>query len=244
MASLRYLGLGVASSQELGLPCIELLRPDRKEAYQRLWLHHSTRPTCIRSTQEVNSPTSLWNTPDWQPRRYYFHMSKLEDPDEDGGIVSRIPSKRFQNSPIFTDDVIKEPKTGVSFIIAPARKGVQAIAVKIADPPKEEEKNENGAETSAAGGGFGDGFDDDSGVPSAGDNAGDDAGWGTFGDWVRLHRRVRLHLREGTLEILLVIERQPCSGWTCGSRLKTWVVKFNISNHKLSVAQPNQKLLG
>ena len=46
------------------------------------------------------------------------------DPDEEGGI---------------------EPETGVSFIIVPAKKGLQAAAVTIADPPAIEEKKEEPA---------------------------------------------------------------------------------------------------
>ena len=51
-------------------------------------------------------------------------MSEIETPDEYGGI---------------------EPETIVSFIITASRtgKGVQAVAVTIADPPKEEKENEN-----------------------------------------------------------------------------------------------------
>lgn len=51
-------------------------------------------------------------------------MSKIETPDEYGGI---------------------EPGTGVSFIITTARsgKGIQAVCVTIADPPKEDKENEN-----------------------------------------------------------------------------------------------------
>ena len=51
-------------------------------------------------------------------------MSSIEDPDEYGGI---------------------EPGTGVSFLVTPARsgKGVQAVAVTIADPPKEDKENES-----------------------------------------------------------------------------------------------------
>ena len=48
-------------------------------------------------------------------------MSEIMDPDEDGGI---------------------EPETGVSFIVVPAKKGLQAAAVTIADPPAVEEKKE------------------------------------------------------------------------------------------------------
>lgn len=48
-------------------------------------------------------------------------MSEIMNPDEDGGI---------------------EPETGVSFIIVPARKGLQAAAVTIADPPAVEKKEE------------------------------------------------------------------------------------------------------
>ena len=51
-------------------------------------------------------------------------MSEIETPDEYGGI---------------------EPETIVSFIITASRtgKGVQAVAVTIADPPKEEKENKN-----------------------------------------------------------------------------------------------------
>ena len=58
-------------------------------------------------------------------------MSEIMDPDDDGGI---------------------EPETGVSFIIVPAKKGLQAAAVTIADPPAIEEaieeKEEPALETS------------------------------------------------------------------------------------------------
>lgn len=43
-------------------------------------------------------------------------MSELETPDEDGGI---------------------DAGTNVSFIVIPAKKGIQAAAVIIADPPEE-----------------------------------------------------------------------------------------------------------
>ena len=58
------------------------------------------------------------------PEKYYFHMSEIETPDEYGGI---------------------EPGTGVSFVITPARsgKGVQAVAVTIADPPKANKENQD-----------------------------------------------------------------------------------------------------
>ncbi|KAL8788505.1 MAG: hypothetical protein Q9195_007282 [Heterodermia aff. obscurata] len=46
--------------------------------------------------------------------RFYFHMSEIVEPDEEGGI---------------------DIDTGVSFIIIPARKGLQAASVTIADPP-------------------------------------------------------------------------------------------------------------
>ncbi|KAL9132630.1 MAG: hypothetical protein Q9175_006194 [Cornicularia normoerica] len=52
-----------------------------------------------------------------KPKKHYFHMSEIETPDDAGGI---------------------DPDTTVSFIIIPARKGFQAVAVTIADPPKEE----------------------------------------------------------------------------------------------------------
>lgn len=56
------------------------------------------------------------------PKKYYFHMSAIETPDEYGGI---------------------EPGTGVSFIVTSARKGVQAVAVTVADPPTEDKENED-----------------------------------------------------------------------------------------------------
>ncbi|KAL9133124.1 MAG: hypothetical protein Q9175_005695 [Cornicularia normoerica] len=58
------------------------------------------------------------------PKKYYFHMSEIANPDEDGGI---------------------EPGTGVSFVVATARsgKGVQAVTVTIADPQKVDKENKN-----------------------------------------------------------------------------------------------------
>lgn len=53
-----------------------------------------------------------------KPKKHYFHMWEIETPDDAGGI---------------------DVDTMVSFIIVPARKGFQAAAVTIADPPKEEE---------------------------------------------------------------------------------------------------------
>lgn len=84
-------------------------------------------------------------------------MSEIETPDEYGGI---------------------EPETIVSFIVTASRtgKGVQAVAVTIADPPKEDKENENPIHTS---------FDalkvaevDDTGTAAEGDtwgNGGNDA---------------------------------------------------------------------
>lgn len=68
--------------------------------------------------------TPLNTTSYGAPKKYYFHMSEIETPDEYGGI---------------------EPGTSVSFIVTIARsgKGVQASAVTIADPPKENKENEN-----------------------------------------------------------------------------------------------------
>ncbi|KAL6721649.1 hypothetical protein ACLMJK_000753 [Lecanora helva] len=79
-------------------------------------------------------------------------MSEIEEPDEDGGI---------------------DVDTGVSFIVVPARKGIQAAAVKIADPPKEEDEQDvqTGLEADVAGWGFGE---------SGGAVAEDAGGWGTF----------------------------------------------------------------
>lgn len=48
-------------------------------------------------------------------------MDEIETPDEDGGI---------------------EPGTNVSFIVIAAKKGIQAAAVTIADPPVEEKETE------------------------------------------------------------------------------------------------------
>ena len=49
-------------------------------------------------------------------------MSEIETPDEHGGI---------------------EPGSNVSFIVLPAKKGVQAAAVTIADPPSNDNDKEN-----------------------------------------------------------------------------------------------------
>lgn len=51
-------------------------------------------------------------------------MSEIETPDEHGGI---------------------EPGTGVKFIVTPSRsgKGFQAVGVAVADPPNENQENEN-----------------------------------------------------------------------------------------------------
>ncbi|KAL9071982.1 MAG: hypothetical protein Q9161_003914 [Pseudevernia consocians] len=55
-----------------------------------------------------------------KPKKHYFHMWEIMTPDDKGESI-------------------------VSFIIIPARKGFQAAAVTIADPPKEEEADpENG----------------------------------------------------------------------------------------------------
>ena len=59
-------------------------------------------------------------------------MSEIETPDDDGGI---------------------DEGTNVSFIVIPAKKGIQAAAVTIADPPeepKEEKASEPTLETSFA----------------------------------------------------------------------------------------------
>ena len=59
-------------------------------------------------------------------------MSEIETPDDDGGI---------------------DENTYVSFIIIPARKGVQAAAVTVAEPPeesKDEIPSEGALETSLA----------------------------------------------------------------------------------------------
>lgn len=58
------------------------------------------------------------------PKRYYFHMSEIETPDEYGGI---------------------EPGTGVKFIVTSSRsgKGFQAVGVTIVDPPEDNKENED-----------------------------------------------------------------------------------------------------
>lgn len=81
-------------------------------------------------------------------------------------VRARRPGRRgghrkLSISPHLTDSHIKpnlltsqstqEPDTNVSFIVTAARKGVQAVAVKIADPPKKEEDGHNGVVS-----GFGD----------------------------------------------------------------------------------------
>ena len=54
-------------------------------------------------------------------------MSNIETPDEEGGL---------------------EPETGVSFIVVPAKKGFQAVNVRVEDPP---EPTATPVETSLAG---------------------------------------------------------------------------------------------
>ena len=58
------------------------------------------------------------------PKRYYFHMSEIETPDEYGGI---------------------EPGTGVKFVVTPSRSGkvFLAVAVAVADPSDENKENED-----------------------------------------------------------------------------------------------------
>jgi len=110
-----------------------------------------------------------------QPKKYYFHMSELEDPDDNGGI---------------------EPGTGVSYIVQPARsgRGFQACMVSVADPPKSEEetsvearlkkmKVDNKVSPDTApeadegwGGGFSEAPADAKEAPA------DESGWGSFGD--------------------------------------------------------------
>ncbi len=89
-----------------------------------------------------------------QPKKYYFHMSEIEDPDDNGGI---------------------EPGTGVSFIVQPARsgRGFQACMVTVADPPKPEEETSLEA-------GLGKMNVNDEGKTKT--DAGADEGWGSFGD--------------------------------------------------------------
>ena len=80
-------------------------------------------------------------------------MSEIENPDEDGGI---------------------EPGTDVSFIVLPAKKGVQAAAVTVANPPSDNKETTSKLEDSFA----------EIGISGDGDKATDDANdrWGTWGD--------------------------------------------------------------
>ena len=94
--------------------------------------------------------------------RYFFHLSNIVDPDEQGGL---------------------EPGTGVSFIIIPAKKGFQAAAVTVEDPPKPEPKpletsmaNLNVDDTATAEDGWGDD------AVTAGYSGGNDAATATADD--------------------------------------------------------------
>ena len=82
-------------------------------------------------------------------------MSEIETPDEDGGI---------------------EPGFNVSFIVLPAKKGVQAAAVTIADPPSNDNDKENVPALEAS---FADMGVKDDGNAATEDDTND--GWGTWG---------------------------------------------------------------
>ena len=142
-------------------------------------------PPESRPTTGYGFITPLNPTSYGAPDKYYFHMSEIETPDEYGGI---------------------EPGTGVSFVITPARsgKGVQAVAVTIADPPKENKENQDpthgsfgalkiadangfgddaqgggwGTEDTFAGGGWGTADTTEGGAWGTADTA-DGGGWGT-----------------------------------------------------------------
>lgn len=80
-------------------------------------------------------------------------MSEIETPDEDGGI---------------------EPGSNVSFIVLPAKKGVQAAAVTIADPPSNDNDKQNVPALEAS---FADMGVKDDGNAATEDDMND--GWGT-----------------------------------------------------------------
>ncbi len=96
--------------------------------------------------------------------RYFFHMDEIVTPDEYGGL---------------------NPGTPVSFIIVPAKKGIQAAAVTKADPP--EEKKED-VPTTEAEDPFANGFAEmkvtEESVTDAATSllVGND-GWGTVSSW-------------------------------------------------------------
>ena len=79
-------------------------------------------------------------------------MDELENPDEDGGI---------------------EPNTNVSFIVIPAKKGVQAASVTVAEPPPPETDNdkENEPALVQSFGDFGLGGGEEDGFGTAGKEA-------------------------------------------------------------------------
>ena len=100
-------------------------------------------------------------------------MDEILTPDEDGGI---------------------EPGSHVSYIVIPAKKGVQAVAVTLVPPPGErkEDAPATGIDSSFAQMGFGQsqdnsnaGWGDENAKPDAGwgESKGSDAGWGTDAGW-------------------------------------------------------------
>ena len=91
-------------------------------------------------------------------------MDEILTPDEDGGL---------------------NPETHVSFIVVPAKKGVQAAAVTIVDPPdekKEDNKKEN-VPTMAVEDPFADSFSEMKVTKESNGTAAADDGWGTASSW-------------------------------------------------------------
>ena len=96
-------------------------------------------------------------------------MDEIATPDEYGGL---------------------NPGAHVSFIVVPAKKGIQAAAVTIVDPPeekKEDEKKEN-VPTTAVGDPFADSFAEmkvtkESNGTAAADTPAADDGWGSAPTW-------------------------------------------------------------
>ena len=76
---------------------------------------HSNLPSMARPKGKHHGEPYLVKSTILTISRYYFHMSNIETPDEDGGL---------------------SPETGVSFIVVPAKKGVQAACVRVEDPPE------------------------------------------------------------------------------------------------------------
>ena len=96
-------------------------------------------------------------------------MDEIVTPDEYGGL---------------------NPGTNVSFIVVPAKKGIQAAAVTKADPPEEkkEDKKQEDVPTVAAEDPFANGFaemkvTEESNGTAAADTPAADDGWGTVSSW-------------------------------------------------------------